>query len=259
MMPIKKTIKEVKEKLEKLDDPNDPFIQACLEDERKGVQVALQQWQRRQNALQELEDKFERMNQFEMTAEAAGYQSVAGIDEVGRGPLAGPVVAAAVILDNEQPILGLDDSKKLSLKKREELFFEIQKKARTIGISIVGSEEIDQHNILGATKIAMQEAVSNLLPEADFLLVDAVALDNGIPAEVMNQGDSKSNSIAAASIVAKVTRDEMMKDYDELYPGYGFKNNAGYGTKEHLAGLKKLGPCSIHRHSFAPVRKYSKK
>lgn len=256
-MLTKKTIKEIKEKLKEIDDPKDPFIQACLGDERKGVQVALQQWQRRQNVQQELVDRFERMSHFEESAEKAGYQLIAGIDEVGRGPLAGPVVAAAVILDKDQVILGLDDSKKLSLNKREEIFFEIQKKAVAIGLGIVDAEGIDQHNILGATKLAMKEAVANLVPAADFLLIDAVPLDNGLPAEVMNQGDAKSNSIAAASIIAKVTRDEMMKDYDELYPGYGFKNNMGYGTKEHLEGLKNLGPCPIHRHSFAPVRKYS--
>lgn len=253
----KKTIKEIKEKLKEIDSPKDSFIQACLEDERKGVQIALQQWQRRQDAQQELEDRFKRMSYFEQTAEKAGYQLVAGIDEVGRGPLAGPVVAAAVILDKDQVILGLDDSKKLSLNKREEIFFEIQKKALAIGVGIVDAEGIDQHNILGATKIAMKEAVANLSTTADFLLIDAVPLNNGIPSKVMNQGDAKSNSIAAASIIAKVMRDEMMKDYDDIYPGYGFKNNAGYGTREHLEGLKELGPCPIHRHSFAPVRKYS--
>lgn len=256
-MPMKRTIKEVKEKLKEIEDPNDSFIQDCLADERKGVQTALKQWQRREDAKQELLDRFERMSQYEKEARAAGYQLIAGIDEVGRGPLAGPVVSAAVILDENEPIIGLDDSKKLSLKKRSEIFAEIQEKAIAIGIGLVDAKGIDEHNILGATKIAMGEAVDKLEPAADFLLVDAVHLKNDLPAMVMNQGDSKSNSIAAASIIAKVTRDEMMIDYDELYPGYGFKNNAGYGTKEHMEGLKKQGPCPIHRHSFAPVRKYS--
>lgn len=258
-MPTQKTIKEIKEKLQQLNDANNPFIQACLADERKGVQTAVRKWQRQQTAKQAIVEQFERMSRFEQEASQAGYQYVAGIDEVGRGPLAGPVVAAAVILDPNQPILGLDDSKKLSLKKRLELFATIQKNALAIGLGIVDAAGIDEHNILGATKIAMKEAVANLTPVADFLLIDAVPLNNGIPSNVMNQGDSKSNSIAAASIIAKVTRDEMMSEYDQLYPGYGFKNNAGYGTKEHLTGLKMQGPSPIHRHSFAPVRKYTLK
>lgn len=256
-MPTKQTIKEIKEKLQQLDNPNDPFIQACQADERKGVQTALKQWERRQVAKQELLNRFERMSYFEQEAQQAGYQLIAGIDEVGRGPLAGPVVAAAVVLDPSQPILGLDDSKKLSLKKRLELFALIQEQATAIGIGVVDAVGIDHHNILGATKIAMKEAVSNLTPSPDFLLIDAVSLNNSIPSTVMNQGDAKSNSIAAASIIAKVTRDNMMKEYGQLYPGYGFKNNAGYGTQEHLNGLQELGPSPIHRHSFAPVRKYS--
>lgn len=256
-MLAKLTIKEVKEKLSEIEDSTDAFVQACLADERKGVQTALKQWQRQQDAKQALLDQFERMNQYEVDAKSKGYHFVAGIDEVGRGPLAGPVVSAAVILDERKPIIGLDDSKKLSLKKRTELFEEIKEKAIAVGIGIVDSKGIDQHNILGATKLAMQQAVDHLEPFADFLLIDAVHLDNNVPAVVMNQGDSKSNSIAAASIVAKVTRDLIMVAYDQEYPGYGFGNNAGYGTKEHLEGLKKQGVTPIHRHSFAPVRKYS--
>ncbi len=256
-MPAKRTIKEVKERLKEIEDPADPFVEACLADGRKGVQTALKQWQKRQDAKQALLDRFERMSQYELDAKTKGYNFIAGIDEVGRGPLAGPVVSAAVILDEERPIIGLDDSKKLSLKKRNELFAEIKEKAIAVGIGLVDSEGIDQHNILGATKIAMQKAVDDLEPSADFLLVDAVHLSNNLPSVVMNQGDSKSNSIAAASIIAKVTRDLMMIDYGEQYPGYGFKHNAGYGTKEHLEGLKNQGITPIHRHSFAPVRKYS--
>ena len=143
-----------------------------------------------------------------------------------------------------------------TLKKRTELFEEIKEKAIAVGIGIVDSRGIDEHNILGATKLAMQQAVDFLEPEADFLLIDAVHLDNDLPSVVINQGDSKSNSIAAASIIAKVTRDLIMDSYDLEYPGYGFSNNAGYGTKEHLLGLEKHGITPIHRHSFAPVRKY---
>ncbi|MDN6195899.1 MAG: ribonuclease HII [Atopostipes suicloacalis] len=257
-MPKKLTVKEVKEKLKVIKDSNSDFFQSCLNDDRKGVQKAVQQWQRKQLAKKELTDRFERMNQYEQEAKEAGYLLVAGIDEVGRGPLAGPVVSAAVILDEMHPIIGLDDSKKLSLKKRELLFEEVQEKAIGIGIGLVDSQGIDQHNILGATKIAMQKAVNHLNKKVDYLLIDAVDLKNNLPAKVMNQGDTKSNSIAAASIIAKVTRDKMMQDYAKIYPGYGFENNAGYGTKEHLNGLKDLGPCPIHRYSFAPVRKHSK-
>lgn len=256
-MLAKLTIKEVKEKLLDIEDSNDPFVQACRIDERKGVQTALKQWERKQAAKQALLDRFERMSAYEVDAKTKGYHFIAGIDEVGRGPLAGPVVSAAVILDETKPIIGLDDSKKLSLKKRTALFEEIKEKAIAVGVGIIDSEGIDQHNILGATKLAMQQAVDHLEPSADFLLVDAVHLDNELPAVVMNQGDSKSNSIAAASIIAKVTRDLIMVAYDQEYPGYGFANNAGYGTKEHLDGLKRQGITPIHRHSFAPVRKYS--
>lgn len=255
-MLMKQTIKEIKERLLTIENSNDPFIQACLADERKGVQNALKQWQKRQEKKQDLFDQFERMSQFESDAWSKGYRLIAGIDEVGRGPLAGPVVSAAVILDEKNPIIGLDDSKKLSLKKRNELYIEINEKAVAIGIGVVDAQGIDQHNILGATKLAMQEAVSDLKPAADFLLVDAVHLDTLLPQVVMNQGDSKSNSIAAASIIAKVTRDLMMVEYDKEYPGYGFGNNAGYGTSEHLEALKQQGITPIHRHSFAPVRKY---
>lgn len=256
-MKINETVKEVKETLKGIDDAEDSFIKACAKDKRKGVQAALKQWKRKQKAKKELFLQFEQMNQFEQEAKKEGYEWIAGIDEVGRGPLAGPVVSAAVVLDPNQPIIGLDDSKKLSLKKRLALFDEIQEKAIAIGLGIVDSKKIDQHNILEASRISMQEAVDELEPKADFLLIDAVHLNNDLPAKVMNQGDSKSNSIAAASIVAKVSRDRMMEDYHELYPNYGFKNNAGYGTQEHLTGLKKYGPCPIHRYSFAPVRKYS--
>lgn len=256
-MLTKQTIKEIKEKLLLIEDFTDPFIQACLIDERKGVQAALKQWQKQQDKKQALVEQFERMNQYEFDARSKGYQLIAGIDEVGRGPLAGPVVSAAVILDEKTPIIGLDDSKQLSVKKRTELFTEIKEKAIAVGIGVVDAQGIDQHNILGATKLAMQEAINDLNPAADFLLVDAVHLNNPLPNVVMNQGDSKSNSIAAASIIAKITRDLMMVEYGMKYPGYGFENNAGYGTKEHLEGLKNQGVTPIHRHSFAPVRKYS--
>ena len=253
---MKMTVSEIKEKLQSVETIDDPFFQTCLLDERKGVQVAIKQWHKKQAAKQELLDRFEMMNQYETAAQNHGYEFVAGIDEVGRGPLAGPVVSAAVILDMNNSIIGLNDSKKLSLKRRDELFEEIKEKAVSIGVGILTADEIDEHNILGATKLAMKEAALNLSQKPDLLLVDAVKLDTPIPQEMIIKGDMKSNSIAAASIIAKVTRDIMMVEYDQLYPGYGFKNNAGYGTKEHLDGLELHGPTPIHRKSFAPVKKY---
>lgn len=250
----KQTIKEVKEKLLETTEANDPYIQELLKDDRKGVQTALKQWQKQQDAKQELKDRFVQRSAFEQQAADLGYQWIAGIDEVGRGPLAGPVVSAAVILDPKKPILGLDDSKKLSLAKRMQLFNEIHEQAIAVGVGIVDSDEIDRINILQATKKAMNLAVANLPTPADFLLVDAVKLDTPIPQETIIKGDLNSNSIAAASIIAKVKRDEMMEQYDEVYPGYGFGSNMGYGTKEHLNGLEALGVTPIHRHSFAPVR-----
>lgn len=253
---MKQTIKEVKEILATIDNVEDPYIQECLKDERKGVQTALKQWHRHYKQQAKLVKKFQHMSQYEDEAREKGYKYIAGIDEVGRGPLAGPVVAASVILDDQKPILGLDDSKKLSSKKREELFKEINEKAIAISIGMASAAEIDQYNILQATKIAMNRAIKELNPQADFLLVDALHLESQIPQLELIKGDSKSNSIAAASIIAKVTRDRLMIEQDKKYPGYGFSNNAGYGTKAHLSGLEQHGPSPIHRRSFAPVKKY---
>ncbi|HLR91536.1 MAG TPA: ribonuclease HII [Atopostipes sp.] len=251
-----KTIHEIKEELKLINDPDDPFLIHLKTDERKGVQTALKQWYKKHEAEQMLYQQYQKMNQYENQARYHGYQWIAGIDEVGRGPLAGPVVSAAVMLDSDEMILGLNDSKKLSLKKRNELFTEIKEKALAIGIGIVKASEIDRLNILEASKLAMHEAITQLEKQPEALLVDAVKLDTTIPQMTIVKGDMKSNSIAAASIIAKVTRDEMMVEYDEQYPGYGFANNAGYGTKEHLLGLQELGPTPIHRQSFSPVKKY---
>lgn len=252
----KLTIKEIKERLLQIDDFEDPFIIKCQNDERKGVQNALNQWQKTQEKKQLLIDRYHEKNIFEIEGINAGYTLVAGVDEVGRGPLAGPVVSAAVILDASKPIYGLDDSKKLSLAKRNELFDEIHQKALAIGIGIVTADEIDRSNILRATKQAMVMAINELDIQPDLLLVDAETLNISIPQKAIIKGDSKSNSIAAASIVAKVTRDRMMSEYDLEYPGYGFGSNAGYGTKVHLEGLEKYGATPIHRKSFSPVTNY---
>ena len=177
--------------------------------------------------------------------------AICGIDEAGRGPLAGPVVAGAVILPKDCEILFLNDSKKLSEKKREALFLEIQEKAVTWSVGIVGPEVIDEINILQATYQAMREAIAALKVQPELLLNDAVTIPGvEIPQVPIVKGDAKSVSIAAASIMAKVTRDHMMMEYDQSYPQYGFAKHKGYGTAAHIAALKEYGPCPIHRRSF---------
>ena len=192
--------------------------------------------------------------QFEKEGYSDGARFIAGIDEAGRGPLAGPVVAAACILDPDRPILGLDDSKKLSEKKREALFEEIKERALAYCVIAKGPELIDEINILEATKQAMRDCVSGLSVKPDLLLIDAVKLEGtGVPVNAIIKGDAKSNSIAAASILAKVSRDHMMIDYDREYPGYGFAKHKGYGTKDHYAAIREYGMTPIHRRSFLKV------
>lgn len=191
------------------------------------------------------------MSAFEKECAAEGKALCCGIDEAGRGPLAGPVVAAACILDPDVPIYGLDDSKKLSPKKRDALYDEITKKAKAFCVIRVEPEEIDRINILEATKNAMRAAVKGLSVKPDVLLIDAVNLTGtGIPVKPIIKGDAKSNSIAAASILAKVSRDRIMEEYDKEYPGYGFAQHKGYGTAAHYAAIHELGISPIHRMSF---------
>ena len=199
-----------------------------------------------------LQKEQERMYElFAYEREYATYQAICGIDEVGRGPLAGPVVAGAVILSKDCDILYINDSKKLSEKKREMLFDEIMEKAVAVGIGIVGPERIDEINILQATYEAMREAISKLEVQPDLLLNDAVKIPGvTLPQVSIIKGDAKSASIGAASIIAKVTRDRMMMEYDSIFPEYGFAANKGYGTAVHIEALKKLGPTPIHRRSF---------
>lgn len=179
---------------------------------------------------------------------------IAGVDEAGRGPLAGSVVAAAVILDPNQPIQGLMDSKKLSEKKRDALYALIQAHARSVGVGKASAQEIDDINILQATLLAMKRAVESLHIQPEEILVDGTHCPKVIcKAEAMIKGDQKVEAISAASIIAKVTRDREMLALDQQFPGYGFAQHKGYGTKAHLAALQRLGPCEIHRRSFAPV------
>ena len=180
---------------------------------------------------------------------------ICGIDEAGRGPFAGPVVAAAVILDPDKEILYLNDSKKLSEKKREELYDEIMEKAVSVGVGMADNFRIDEINILQATYEAMRQAIAALDPQPDFILADAVHIPGiDIPQEGIIKGDAKSVSIAAGSIIAKVTRDRMMLEYDKLYPEYGFASHKGYGTAAHIEAIRKYGPLDIHRRTF--IHKY---
>ena len=208
---------------------------------------------KQQEKLEKEIARTEAMSVFEK--EYSDHQAICGIDEVGRGPFAGPVVAGAVILPKDHPILYLNDSKKLSEKKREELYEVILKEAVATGIGMASPARIDEINILQATYEAMRMAISNLSVQPDLLLNDAVTIP-GI--EIMQipiiKGDAKSVSIAAASILAKVTRDRLMVEYEKVFPGYDFASNKGYGTKAHIEGLKKLGPTPIHRMSF--IHKY---
>ena len=196
-------------------------------------------------------EKLRMYEMFKYEREHAECEYICGIDEVGRGPFAGPVVACAVILPKDCDILYLNDSKKLSEKKREELFIEIKEKAVSYGIGIVSEKVIDEINILQATYEAMRQAINNLSVKPDILLNDAVAIPGvDIKQVPIIKGDAKSASIAAASIVAKVTRDHMMEEFDSIYPGYEFASNKGYGTQAHRDALKALGPCEIHRRTF---------
>ena len=193
------------------------------------------------------------MKEFETELYNKGINFIAGIDEVGRGPLVGPVVTAAVILPKDFYDERINDSKKLTEKKRELLYEVIMENAISVGIGMSSSSLIDEINILNATKKAMIDAINNLSVKPEHLLIDAVKLDIDIPQTSIIKGDAKSESIAAASIIAKVTRDRMMVLLDEKYPMYDFKHNKGYGTKKHIEALYKYGPISEHRKSFAPV------
>jgi ribonuclease HII len=247
------TINEIKSLVEKISD-EDPLIEQLHSDKRKGVQRIIEGRNRKLQKLKKEKEDFVKMTSYEKKLYKEGFSLVAGIDEVGRGPLAGPVVAAAVILPQDFYLVGLNDSKKLSESKRDEYFKVIREKAHSIGVGMIEAGEIDTINIYEATKKAMLLAISNLDCNPDFLLIDAMKLQTPYPQESIIKGDSKSISIAAASVIAKVTRDSLMKEYAVQYPGYGFDQNAGYGTREHLEGLDMRGITPIHRRSFAPVK-----
>lgn len=219
------------------------------DDSRAGVAGLIQQYRKKEEALQKEIARIEAMKVYERQYDHVGW--ICGIDEAGRGPLAGPVVAGAVILPENPKILYLNDSKKLSEKKREELFDVIMDQAVAVGVGIVGPQRIDEINILQATYEAMRQAIEKLDIVPQILLNDAVLIpDVIIPQVPIIKGDAKSVSIAAASIIAKVTRDRMMREYDKLMPEYGFAGHKGYGSAAHIEAIKKYGPSPIHRATF---------
>ena len=248
------TIKEIQEILSEITDIESPVFEQFRDDSRAGVQKLIVK--RKKQIQAELDEyrRLEQMLRYEKELYATGCQYIAGIDEVGRGPLAGPVVAAAVILPKNCKIKGLNDSKKVPKKKHEEIYQEVLKQAITVGIGIKDNQVIDEVNIYEATKLAMLEAVGNLEIAPQHLLIDAMQLDVQVPQTSIIKGDANSLSIAAASIVAKVTRDRMMTDYELTYPGYDFAHNVGYGTQHHLEGLKRKGITPIHRTTFEPIK-----
>ena len=248
------TIKEVKERLATIDELDHPFFEELILDGRAGVQAAISKRKRELQKQVDEDLRLEKMLAYEKELYTQGIQLIAGVDEVGRGPLAGPVVAAAVILPENCKIPGLNDSKKIPKSKHKEIYEDVLQNAIAIGIGVKDNQVIDQVNIYEATKLAMMEAIGQLDPQPQHLLIDAMRLDLPISQTSIIKGDANSLSIAAASIVAKVTRDQMMEEFDREYPGYDFAQNAGYGTAKHLAGLDKLGVTPIHRRSFEPIK-----
>lgn len=245
------TIQEIRREFDMLTNGDwQNFIEKYADDERSGVQKLVKQCYTRIRKDSEENIRLENMLIYERKYyESCDY--ICGIDEAGRGPLAGPVVAGAVILPKNHKIPYLNDSKQLSEKKREELYEIIQSEAIAVGIGIASPERIDEINILQATYEAMRMAIEQLEYKPQILLNDAVIIpDVSLPQEKIIKGDAKSLSIAAASVIAKVTRDRMMKGYHELFPEYGFDKHKGYGSKEHIEAIKQIGPSPIHRRTF---------
>ena len=240
---IKEELKETK------DSQLQAFIEQYEKDERSGVVKIVEQAKKRLQKIEAEIERTEALKKYEKEYADCGY--ICGIDEVGRGPLAGPVVACAVILPKDCDILYINDSKKLSAAKREELYDVIMEKAVAVGIGMASPQRIDEINILQATYEAMREAISKLSVKPDILLNDAVTIPGVDIRQVpIIKGDAKSISIGAASIIAKVTRDRLMVEYDSVFPEYGFASNKGYGSAAHIEAIKKIGPCPIHRRTF---------
>jgi ribonuclease HII len=245
-----KTIAEVSSLLNE-DKVSEQLLLSMKADSRIGIQKLLEKYYKEQEAIRKQRKKAEQMLLEERRLWEAGYSLIGGVDEAGRGPLAGPVVAACVILPKDKVITGLDDSKKLTPAKRDQLFDIISEKAEAIGLGIIDENRIDQINIYQATKEAMIKAIKGCKKAPDFLLLDAMELNElDIPQLPLIGGDGKSQSIAAASIIAKVTRDRLMIKYAETYPEYGLDKHKGYGTAEHVTAIRQYGMTPIHRRSF---------
>lgn len=247
-----KTVKEIKEFIETLEIKDYPkYIEMLKNDDRKSVKDLSLKLEKKLLDIKKEEERLEKINFYENEGYKKGYLYIGGIDEAGRGPIAGPVVASVVVFKKDTKIHKIDDSKKLSEKKRNELFEIIKNEALDYGIGIVDNNKIDEINILNATILAMKKAVNQLERKPDYLLIDALNIPNlDINQNAIVKGDSKSISIAGASILAKVTRDNIMYEYDKMYPEYGFKNHKGYGTDEHYDAIRKYGLTPIHRKSF---------
>lgn len=244
-----KSIAEIKREIEAAGDDLTEVLATYEADPRKGVQNLIRKAMQQREKLQQERNRLQQMWKYEKQYQEC--QTICGIDEAGRGPLAGPVVAGAVILPRDCEILYLNDSKKLSETRREQLYEEIQDKAVAWAVGIVSQERIDEINILQATYEAMRQAIQQLEVIPDLLLVDAVHIPDISQKQVgIIKGDAKSVSIAAASIMAKVTRDRLMAEMDAVYPEYGFAGHKGYGSQAHIAAIRQYGPCPIHRRTF---------
>ncbi|USS86632.1 ribonuclease HII [Fructilactobacillus cliffordii] len=247
-------ISEVKKVLAQVTTETDPQLAAYEADPRKGVQRLVQQTKRRLTKQREAKAAFEQRLHFEKELWQQGIQYVAGVDEVGRGPLAGPVVIGAVILPHDFALVNVNDSKQLTDHERRVMAPLIKQTAVAYQLVSISPQTIDQINIYEASRLGMKRVIEQLQPTPEHLLVDAMVIDTDLAQTKLIKGDAKSASIAAASILAKVARDDIMIKYADQYPGYGFDHNDGYGTKEHLQALRQFGATPIHRKSFAPVR-----
>lgn len=256
-MEIPKRLTDLKRWMSEQSELSDEVLHMLEQDQRVGVQRLLLSYRKRKEKEKKELERLEQMWKYERSLRQQGIRFIAGVDEAGRGPLAGPVVAAAVILPEDFPVMGLNDSKQLTAEQRMKWREQIEKKAISVGIGVIDVEYIDSVNILQATYEAMRVAIKQLDPAPDYILADAVTIPKiSTPQQAVIKGDSKSHSIAAASVIAKTTRDEWMEKIAKRYPEYGFDQHKGYGTAEHLAALEKYGVTPVHRKSFAPVKKY---
>lgn len=256
-LAMARTIKEIENILKNSNhNLSRTFLAELHNDPRKGVQKLLKKWLKDQEGIKRQKEKYVKMSCYESELFSQNIYKIAGVDEVGRGPLAGPVVAAAVILGDSFYLPGLDDSKVISENKRDVFYQYIIEHAQSVGIGTATAQEIDELNIYHATKLAMARAVNKLEVYPEYLLVDAMEIPLPIPQKAIIKGDSKSISIAASSIIAKVTRDHYMKALAVKYPQYGFESHMGYGTSAHLHAIEAFGIIDEHRRSFAPIKQY---